>query len=294
MAKKKVSRKVRKKSSRPARAARRPKKAPTKPRKVKKKQLIKTVAKRKPIRKLKRKARRRRATRRRRPREIVSATMGFEDLITRVSEEKIKEGETPKSLFTTPSAPPTTLQDKTESDRLLMLVIDPRFAFTYWEINPDSLLEATDKIGPDAKLTLRLYDTTSAEPDVTYGDVEIFDRMGNWYLKMEHRQQRLFLEIGMKAATGEFACIARSRVMRITQEMLARPGPIKWIASTPGDDLAAPESEEYEDANHETLKKILGPYFYELLVRGRLASITGSSMEAVFHDIQTLRKGTPL
>jgi hypothetical protein len=242
--------------------------------------------------KSRRKARRRRVTRRRRPQEIVSATMGFEGLIGRASGGKTEESEAPKSLFAAIPATAPTSQDKADVNRLLMLVVDPRYAFTYWEIKLESLLQAADRSGPDAKLTLRLYDTTSAEPNVPYGDVEIFDRRGNWYLKMEQPQQRLRLEIGMKAATGEFECITRSSIMRITQEMLAHPGPIKWIASAPGEDRFAPPSEEYQDANPETLKKILGPYFYELLVRGRLTSIAGSSMEAVFHDIQTLRGGT--
>lgn len=287
MARKRGSRKVRKKTARPARAARRLKRATAKRKKAAKKPPAKA---RRTTKKLRRKGRRRQLTPRKRPREIVRATLGFETLVSGISKEKPEESKAPRSRFATAPEKTTTSQRGAQPNHLLMLVVDPHYAFTYWELNQESMLQAAEKIGPDAKLTLRLYDTTSAKPEAPYGDVEVFDRRGNWYLKMEHPQQHLQLEIGMKASTGEFTTIARSDVMRITKEMLAHPGPIKWITSAPGEDRFAPTSEQYEDANPETLKKILGPYFYELLVRGRMSSIAGSSMEAVFHNIQALRE----
>ena len=287
MARKRGSRKARKKTARPARAARRFKRDTAKRKKVAKRPPAKA---KRTTKRPRRKARRRRVTPRKRPREIVSATLGFETLVSGVSKEKPEESGAPKSRFDSAPEKTTTFQDKAQLNRLLMLVVDPHYAFTYWELNPESMLQAADKIGSDTKLTLRFYDTTSAKPEAPYGDVEVFDGRGNWYLKMEYPQQHLQLEIGMKASTGEFTTIARSDVMRITKEMLAHPGPIKWITFTPGEERSAPTSEQYEDADPETLKKILGPYFYELLVRGRMSSIAGSSMEAVFHNIQALRE----
>ncbi len=176
-------------------------------------------------------------------------------------------------------------------DRVVLLVVDPRFVFTYWEVRSDSLDEARRRLGGDGKLTLRFYDITSTGvPEQShYWDVEVFDRLGNWYLRLSHPDQLLCLDIGVKNHAGHFHCIGRSNVMRLPPQSLAKPGPIKWMVVSPDGGKLISDIEEYTDADMALLKKILGPYFYDLLMRGRLASIAGSSVEAVFYDVSLLR-----
>jgi hypothetical protein len=76
--------------------------------------------------------------------------------------------------------------------------------------------------------------------------------------------------------------------MRLPPQSLAKPGPIKWMVVSPSGDRLLSDVEDYTDADLALLKKILGPYFFDLLMRGRLASIAGSSVEAVFYDVQLL------
>ena len=179
------------------------------------------------------------------------------------------------------------------TDRVVLLIVDPAFVFTYWEVTQESLKVASEQAGPSAKLTLRFYDIT--ETGTTRGsrswDIEVFDRLGNWYLKLASPEQMLCLEIGVKTATGEFHSISRSNVMRLPTQGLAKPGPIKWMVVTPSGEKLVSDAEEYTDADLDLLKQILGPYFYDLLMRGRLASITGSSVEAVFYDVENLNQG---
>lgn len=178
-------------------------------------------------------------------------------------------------------------------DQVTLLVVDPRFVFTYWEIRHDTLLSAQQRVGPGAKLTLRFYDVTQTNnPDLSPSwDVEIFDRLGNWYLRLNNPDQKLCLDIGMKSPTGDFYQLARSNVMRLPPQSLAVPGPIKWMVVTPAGDKLISDTEEYTDADLTLLKKILGPYFFDLLMRGRFASIAGSSLEAIFYDTQALELG---
>lgn len=178
-------------------------------------------------------------------------------------------------------------------DCVALLVVDPRFVFTYWEVNQKTLAHLMGKAGPGAKLTLRFYDTTgSANLDSSPSwDVEVFDRLGNWYLKLTHPEQRLCLDIGIRTASGEFFRIARSNVMKMPAETLARPGPIRWMVVTPAGDKLISDVEDYTDADLELLKKILGPYFFDLLMRGRFASIAGSSIEAIFYEVSGLNAG---
>jgi hypothetical protein len=178
-------------------------------------------------------------------------------------------------------------------DRAVILVVDPRFVFTYWEIRGDSLGEAHRAAGPGGKLTLRFYDISATGNPETSGfwDVEVFDRLGNWYLRLAHPEQHLCLDVGVKNPQGYFHCIARSNVMRLPPQSLAKPGPIKWMVVSPSGEKVVSDVEEYTDADLALLKKILGPYFFDLLMRGRLASIAGSSIEAVFYDVQMLNLG---
>lgn len=178
-------------------------------------------------------------------------------------------------------------------DRVILLVVDPNFVFTYWEVRQDSLQEASSRIGHDGKLTLRFYDVgTSYNPEQSnFWDVEVFDRLGNWYLKLAHPEQHICLDIGLKNSRGHFYRIARSNLVKLPQQSLAKPGPIKWMVVTPSGERSISDVEEYTDADLALLKKILGPYFFDLLMRGRLASIAGSSVEAVFFSVEHLKQG---
>ncbi|MFH1829726.1 MAG: DUF4912 domain-containing protein [Pseudomonadota bacterium] len=179
------------------------------------------------------------------------------------------------------------------TDRVVLLTVDPNFVFTYWEVKNESLQEATKAVGPDGKLTLRFYDvgSTSTPEQSNFWDVEVFDRTGNWYLKLSHPEQHLCLDIGLKNSTGYFHKITRSNLVRLPSQSLAKPGPIKWMIVSPSGDKIVSDVEEYTDADLALLKKILGPYFYDLLMRGRLASIAGSSVEAVFYEVDHLKLG---
>ncbi len=178
-------------------------------------------------------------------------------------------------------------------DRVILLAVDPNFVFTYWEIREESLRSATEHVGSDSKLTLRFYDVgeTLTPEQSNFWDIEVFDRLGNWYLKLSHPDQRLCIDIGMKNQLGHFHRITRSNFIRLPSQSLAKPGPIKWMIVTPEGDKIVSDVEEYTDADLVLLKKILGPYFFDLLMRGRLASIAGSSVEAVFYDVEQLKLG---
>lgn len=240
------------------------------------------------------------AARRRTPRaeelERLSGLQDFEHIVSQISEHAtdISEGEASKfNIGVTHNG--HALADRELSaeygkDRVILLVVDPRFIFSYWEVRQDSMNEANHRLGGDAKLTLRFYDIShTGKPETSpFWDVEVFDRLGNWYLRLAHPEQHLCLDIGMRNREGHFHCIARSNVMRLPPQSLAQPGPIKWMVVSPSGEKLLSDSEEYTDADMALLKKILGPYFFDLLMRGRLASIAGSSVEAVFYDVQQL------
>lgn len=233
--------------------------------------------------------------------DLVTATMGFEEIVSQVSEGYAEEVKVEGAKFDIGVAhnahamPSQDIPYEYGKTHVTLLIVDPRFVFTYWEVRADALSEAQHKMGSAAKLTLRFYDITHTQDpgSAPSWDVEVFDRLGNWYLKLGRPEQRLCLDIGMKSPTGEFWRLARSNVMRLPPASLAAPGPIKWMVVTPGGETLISDAEEYTEADLTLLKKILGPYFFDLLMRGRFASIAGSSLEAIFYDVEALRLGQP-
>lgn len=228
--------------------------------------------------------------------ERLSGLQDFEHIVSQISEHStdISEGEASKfNIGVTHNGHAMADRDlppEYGKDRVILLVVDPRFIFSYWEVRQDSMQDANQRLGGNAKLTLRFYDiSNTGRPETSpYWDVEVFDRLGNWYLRLAHPEQHLCLDIGMRDSAGNFHCIARSNVMKLPPQSLAQPGPIKWMVVSPSGEKLLSDSEEYTDADMALLKKILGPYFFDLLMKGRLASIAGSSVEAVFYDVQQL------
>lgn len=170
-------------------------------------------------------------------------------------------------------------------NRIILLVVDPKFAFVYWEVQQDKMHEALSHVGNNGKLTLRFTNIDNNH----FWDVSIYERVGNWYLKLDHAEQHLAVEVGMKGNNGNFFAIARSNAMKMPRLGLARPGPIKWMLVSPTGERVITEIEEYTDADLELLKKILGPYFFDLFRRGRFTSITGSSAENIFTSIEQMQ-----
>ncbi len=170
-------------------------------------------------------------------------------------------------------------------NRIILLVVDPKFAFVYWEVQTDKMHEAISAIGNDAKLILRFHEVNSS----SFWDVSIYERVGNWYLKLAHPERRLWAEIGMKNDRGYFFPIAQSNTMQMPRTGLARPGPIKWMLVSPTGEKVITEIEEYTEADLELLKKILGPYFFDIFKRGKFSTITGSSSENIFMSVEEIQ-----
>jgi hypothetical protein len=177
-------------------------------------------------------------------------------------------------------------------DRVILLVVDPTFVFSYWEVTQASLDEASKHLGADPKLALRFYDTSDGQSpgSCPSWDIEVFDRVGNWYLRLERPDQTLVIDIGLKDDEGRFCAVTRSNYMRTPRPSIAPPGPTTWMTVGPDGEKVVTSIEEYTDADRELLKRILGPHFYGLLVNGQFSSVVGSSMEAVFQDISLLKQ----
>jgi hypothetical protein len=101
------------------------------------------------------------------------------------------------------------------TNHLIALVRDPWWIHTYWEVTPDGLGEANRRAADsDARLTLRVYDTTERNDLTYFWDIEIYQRTGNWYIDVGRPDRTYLIDVGMKSRGGLFATIARSNVVR--------------------------------------------------------------------------------
>ncbi|MBI2092386.1 MAG: DUF4912 domain-containing protein [Deltaproteobacteria bacterium] len=172
------------------------------------------------------------------------------------------------------------------NNRIILLIVDPKFAFVYWDVQPEKMNDALSAIGHNAKLTLRFTQLNTKHS----WDVSIYERIGNWYLRLNHPENELIVKIGMKNENGDFYKIASSNIMRFPRTGLAGRGPTKWMLVSPSGEKVTTEIEEYTNADLELLKKILGPYFFDLFSRGKFATLTGSSAENVFMNFEEIQK----
>ncbi|OGQ23600.1 MAG: hypothetical protein A3I05_02570 [Deltaproteobacteria bacterium RIFCSPLOWO2_02_FULL_44_10] len=167
----------------------------------------------------------------------------------------------------------------TQSNTAAIVTTEQGFVFSYWDIDHTTLQKAIEQLGPSSKLLLRFYDI-SQTTDLTKApkwDLEIYDRNGNWYLKLDNLNQRLCFDVGIKNRDDQFRSLIRSNVMSLKKNHLMS-------------DPKFTQSTDPTFAREISPKRLFGPYFYELFEQGRLHEIVNSSLEAIFHDMKSILK----
>jgi hypothetical protein len=98
-------------------------------------------------------------------------------------------------------------------NRVVALVRDPWWIHSYWEVTQDGIGETHQKLAdPESRLTLRVYDLSERTDLTHFWDIEIYNRVGNWYVDVGRPDRNFLIDIGMKSRSGAFATIARSNL----------------------------------------------------------------------------------
>jgi hypothetical protein len=116
-----------------------------------------------------------------------------------------------------PVPEPSELPAGYDVDRIVLLVRDPYWLHTFWDITRKNLLRAREDLGDewkDAKSVLRVYDVTGLDFDGTnahsYFDIEVAGGANNWYVNTRVPNRTYLIEIGLLAESGRFVVLARS------------------------------------------------------------------------------------
>jgi hypothetical protein len=105
-------------------------------------------------------------------------------------------------------------------DRIVVMVRDPYWLHTYWELTRQAIQRAEAALGQEwhgARPILRLldvghHDTTSAAESVIR-DIDIHGGCNNWYIDVANPPRSFRVDIGYLSRSGQFYVLARSNVV---------------------------------------------------------------------------------
>jgi hypothetical protein len=105
-------------------------------------------------------------------------------------------------------------------DRIVLMVRDPYWLHSYWELTAMAVQRAEAALGEDwhsAKPVIRLMDVTSEDisgaSEAIVRDITIHGGCNNWYIDVQNPPRSYRVDIGYLTRTGRFYVLARSNVV---------------------------------------------------------------------------------
>ena len=104
-------------------------------------------------------------------------------------------------------------------DKLVLMVRDPWWLYSYWEVTAGKETETADNMFREGasieKKVLRVYDVTDKQAleHHTFFDIEI-GFAGNWYIDVGQPDRQWMAELGFRARDGRFFMLVRSNIVR--------------------------------------------------------------------------------
>jgi hypothetical protein len=118
------------------------------------------------------------------------------------------------------TVPPRALDHGCVKDRIIMMVRDPYWLHTHWELSRTTLSRAQAALGQEwhtAKPILRLMDVTSEDTTSAserhVRDIEVHAGVNNWYIDVQEPPKSFRIDIGYLSRRGKFFVLARSNVV---------------------------------------------------------------------------------
>lgn len=118
---------------------------------------------------------------------------------------------------------------------LVLLVRDPSWVHSYWEVTPQKYDEALASLklqpGETASRILRIYDVAGAEftghNAHLFFDIRVDDFARNWYFRVD-ANRTYCAEVGLLSSSGQFAVMARSNTVKTPRAGMSEVIDDKW------------------------------------------------------------------
>lgn len=120
--------------------------------------------------------------------------------------------------------------------KVVLLIRDPHWLYSYWEINAQAVAEMQHKIGNDfsySEINIRAYDITDIEFDGSnahsYFDVAV-GSADRWYINIPESNRSYVVDIGYKTPDGRFFIVCRSNVITAPRHSHSNNYDEEWMA----------------------------------------------------------------
>lgn len=114
-------------------------------------------------------------------------------------------------------------------DRIVAMVRDPHWVFSYWEVTRDRLFELESRFGedwPKCRMVLRVFDLSGRKR--LHFDIEVNAEASNWYINVTPETRYQFA-IGLISPSGKFISIALSNIIEMPRAGVSDVIDDRWM-----------------------------------------------------------------
>jgi uncharacterized protein len=115
---------------------------------------------------------------------------------------------------------------------IYLLIRDPYWIYSYWEIQKDHEQKALDSLASDwgsVKSVLRVYDVTDTEKNPPFFDIALQSMADHWFINVgAHRCY--YVEIGLLHRDGRFVMLARSNRVKTPRDGMSDVLDEHWMS----------------------------------------------------------------
>lgn len=168
--------------------------------------------------------------------------------------------------------------------RIVLMVVDPWWAHTYWEVTRERIDEGLKFLGTTAEATktiLRVYDVTGfegSEQHNRYFDIELKGMSSNWYINVDSPDRSFRVDIGLLTSDGRFFVLARSNTVTMPRASMSNVIDERWM-SLDSEKMYALSGGFKIGSGSLELKEMMEKRFQESLSSGAVSSFGGSPVK---------------
>lgn len=127
---------------------------------------------------------------------------------------------------------PRELPDNYGDNQIYLLVRDPYWIYSYWEIQEDHQQHHLAKLGgswENVVTVLRIYDTSESKKTPSFSDMVLQNMVRSWYINTEPNHS-YYVEIGLLHRDGRFICLARSNHVTTPRSGMSEIVDEQWMS----------------------------------------------------------------
>jgi len=161
------------------------------------------------------------------------------------------------------------LPDNYGDNQIYLLVRDPYWIYSYWEIQEDHQRRHLAKLGgswENVVSILRVYNTTEEGKTPSFSDIVLQNMVKSWYINTQSNHS-YFAEIGLLHLDGRFICLARSNHVTTPRSGMSEIIDDQWM-SIDFDKMYALSGGFQVGKSSEELRKLMEERFKNAITSG--------------------------